>query len=113
MSALLVIFKVIITPKDVINYLFTFDKSISVKRNKLLLGLVANKLLLALKNKKGFLEYLVMKSNPSIHSILNNIKIWMKENSDEKVWCGELKNKHSPISYHFSQKVIEMLFGSI
>ena len=72
-----------LTPKDVINYLFTYDKSITVRRNKLLLGLVANKLLLALKNKKGFLEYLVLKSNPSILSILNNIRSWMKENSDE------------------------------
>lgn len=72
-----------LTPKDVINYLFTYDKSLTVKRNKLLLGLVANKLLLALKNKKGFLEYLVMNSTPSIHSILNSIKLWMRENSDE------------------------------
>jgi hypothetical protein len=54
-----------------------------LRENKLLLGLVANKLLLAFKNKKGFLEYLVMNSNPSILSILNNIKKWMKKNTDE------------------------------
>lgn len=72
-----------LTPKDVINYLFTYEKSVSVQRNKLLLGLVANKLLLAFKNKKGFLEYLVMNSTASILSILNNIKKWMKANTDE------------------------------
>jgi hypothetical protein len=47
------------------------------------MGLVANKLLLAFKNKKGFLEYLVMNSKASILSVLNNIKKWMKENTSE------------------------------
>lgn len=72
-----------LTPDNVINYLYKYDKSKSMRENKLLLGLVANKLLLAFKNKKGFLEYLVMNSNPSILSVLNNIKKWMKENTDE------------------------------
>jgi hypothetical protein len=72
-----------LTTDDVINYLFKFDKSKSVRENKLLMGLVANKLLLAFKNKKGFLEYLVMNSKPSILSVLNNIKKWMKENTTE------------------------------
>jgi hypothetical protein len=72
-----------LTTDDVINYLFKFDKLKRVRENKLLMGLVANKLLLAFKNKKGFLEYLVMNSNPSILSILNNIKKWMKENTTE------------------------------
>jgi hypothetical protein len=44
----------------------------------MLLGLVINKLLLAFKNKPGFLESLVMDSQPSLMSILNNIKAWMK-----------------------------------
>jgi hypothetical protein len=44
----------------------------------MLLGLVINKLLLAFKNKPGFLEMLVMDSQPSLMSILNNIKSWMK-----------------------------------
>ena len=72
-----------LAPDDVINYLFKFDKLKSVRENKLLMGLVANKLLLAFKNKKGFLEYLVMNSKASILSILNNIKKWMKENTTE------------------------------
>jgi hypothetical protein len=45
----------------------------------MLLGLVINKLLLAFKNKPGFLESLVMDSQPSLMSILNNIKAWMKK----------------------------------
>ena len=43
------------------------------------MGLVANKLLLAFKNKPGFLEELVMKSTPSLMNILQNIKKIMIE----------------------------------
>ena len=67
-----------ITPEDVVNYLFRFDKDKSLQKNKMLLGFVVNKLLLAFKNKPGFLERLVMDSEPSLMSILMNIKEWMK-----------------------------------
>ena len=67
-----------LNPEDVVNYLFRFDKEKSLQSNKMLLGLVINKLLLAFKNKPGFLEMLVMDSQPSLLSILNNIKDWMK-----------------------------------
>ena len=68
-----------ISVDDVINYTFELDKDESLKRNKTLLGLVTNKLLLAFKNKPGFLEELVMNSKPSIMSILQNIKRIMVE----------------------------------
>ena len=67
-----------LTPDDVVNYLFRIDKEKSLQSNKMLLGLVINKLLLAFKNKPGFLEMLVMDSEPSLLSILNNIKNWMR-----------------------------------
>ena len=63
-----------ITPEMVMNYLFRLDKDESLKRNKMKMGLVTNKLLLAYKNKPGFLERLVLNSQPSLLSILNNIK---------------------------------------
>ena len=66
-----------ITPEEVMNYLFKLDKDKSLQRNKMLMGLVVNKLLLAYKNKPGFLESLVMNSNPSLLSVLNNIKAEM------------------------------------
>jgi hypothetical protein len=72
-----------ITTKAVVNFLFRLDKEKGLAKNKMLLGLVTNKLLLAFKNKKGFLESLVMDSEPSLYSILNNIKTWMKENTRE------------------------------
>jgi hypothetical protein len=68
-----------ITPDEVVNYLFRIDKDRSLQKNKMLLGLVINKLLLAFKNKPGFLESLVMDSQPSLMSILTNIKDWMKK----------------------------------
>jgi hypothetical protein len=64
---------------DVINYIFTLNKELPVGKNKVALGLVINKLLLAFKNKPGFLEELVMKSKPSLMSILQNIKRIMNE----------------------------------
>jgi hypothetical protein len=68
-----------ISPDEVVNYIFRLNKDKSLEKNKMLLGLVINKLLLAFKNKKGFLEGLVMDSEPSLMSILTNIKEWMKK----------------------------------
>jgi hypothetical protein len=68
-----------INPDQVVNYLYRIDKDQSLQKNKMLMGLVINKLLLAFKNKPGFLESLVMDSQPSLISILNNIKTWMKK----------------------------------
>jgi hypothetical protein len=68
-----------ISVDEVINYLFRLDKDKSLLRNKLMMGLVCNKLLLAFKNKPNFLEDLVMDSQPSLLSILNNIKRAIKE----------------------------------
>lgn len=70
-----------ITPEEVVNYIFRIDKDKTLQQNKMLMGLVINKLLLAFKNKKGFLEGLVENSQPSLLSILTNIKEWMKKNN--------------------------------
>ena len=63
-----------ITPDMVMNYLLKFDKDSSLRSNKFLMGLVTNKLLLAFKNKPEFLEEIVLNAQPSLLSILNNIK---------------------------------------
>jgi hypothetical protein len=68
-----------ITTQDVINYIFRLDKQKELRRNKVLLGLVCNKLLLAFKNKPGFLDDLVMNCQPSLLSIYNRIKKLMVE----------------------------------
>jgi hypothetical protein len=63
-----------ITPEMVMKYMFSYDKNESLKRNKMLMGLVVNKLLLAYKNKPRFLEDIVLNAQPSLISILNNIR---------------------------------------
>ena len=68
-----------ITPEQVINYLFKLDTDSDIRKNKFAMGLVLNKLLLAFKNKPGFLENLVMNSEPSLYSILNQIKKEMEQ----------------------------------
>jgi hypothetical protein len=68
-----------ITVDEVNNYIFNLDREKSVPKNKMALGLTINKLLLAFKNKPGFLEELVMESTPSLLNILTNIKRIMKE----------------------------------
>jgi len=74
-----------VTPEEVVNYIFRVDKDKSLQKNKMLMGLVVNKLLLAFKNRKGFMEGIVMNSEPSLFSILNNVKKWMKETNAEDV----------------------------
>ena len=63
-----------VTPKMVMNFVYNFDKDKSLRENKILFGLVTNKLLLAYKNYPEFMENLVMNSEASLISIYNNIK---------------------------------------
>lgn len=81
---------------DVINYLFRLDKEKTLQRNKMAMGLVANKLLLAFKNKPGFLEQIVMTAKPSLLSILNVIKGIMVEKGYSDVQMLQ-KNKEEYI----------------
>jgi hypothetical protein len=81
-----------ISPEQVMNYLFKVDKDQSLQRNKMVMGMVTNKLLLAFKNKPRFLENIVMNANPSLLSILMNIKSQIKDNKFADVQTLE-KNK--------------------
>lgn len=68
-----------ISPDQVMSAAFGYDNSISVEKNHMYMGLVVNKLLLAYKNKKGFLEKLVMQSKPSLVNMFNVIKKLAKD----------------------------------
>lgn len=61
-------------PKDIMNFIFQLDSNENLQKNKFALGLATNKLLLAYKNKPGFMEELVMTSKPSLLNIYQNIK---------------------------------------
>ena len=62
-----------LTHDDVMNYIKKFDANGTVPSNKWMLSLLTNKLLLAYKNKPGFLETLVDRSSPSLMNIFHNI----------------------------------------
>ena len=81
-----------ITPEEVMNYLFKIDKDQSLQKNKMVMGMVTNKLLLAFKNKPKFLENIVMNANPSLLSILMYIKSQIKDSGYADVGALE-KNK--------------------
>ena len=85
-----------LTPEEIMTYLFQIDgkdekdedgkpKKIDVKRNKMKMGLVANKLLLAYKNKPGFLRDIVLNAEPSLLSIILNIKDQIKNKGYAKI----------------------------
>jgi hypothetical protein len=78
-----------IKPEDVQNSIFKYQRNLSGDKNRFMMGFVVNRLLLAYKNKRitcksldgktnhinrNFLECLVLDSNPSLHSIYNNIR---------------------------------------
>jgi len=68
-------------PEDIMNFVFKLQKDKNLQQNKMALGLATNKLLLAFKNKPGFLEELVMTSEPSLMNIFQNInRIAKREN---------------------------------
>lgn len=78
-----------IAPEDVENSIFNYKREKPASKNRFMMGLVVNRLLLALKNKritvasldgkrdhinKNLLECLVMDCTPSLYSMFNNIK---------------------------------------
>jgi len=65
-------------------YIYKFDKDMSARKNRMMLGLVTNKLLLAFKNKPKFLDRLVMESKPS----LLNLFLKIREIMDEKGYAS-------------------------
>ena len=68
-----------ISPDDVMRAAFKMDKDVDVSRNRLYMGLVTNKLILAYKNKPQFMENLVLMSNPSLISMYNTTKYLAKK----------------------------------
>ena len=62
-----------INPDQVMNAAFGYEKGIDVSKNHTMMGLVVNKLLLANKNKPGFLADIVQKSSPSLVNMYVNI----------------------------------------
>jgi len=60
-----------LTPDDIMRATFKLDKSLDVSKNKQMMGLVVNKLVLTYKGKPDFLSKLVMTAKPSLLSMFN------------------------------------------
>jgi len=97
-----------ISPEQVMSYLFNFDKDASLRRNKMLMGLVTNKMLLAFKNKPGVLETLVLDCTPSLLNILLRIKQIVQEKGYADIPQLE-KNKEDYVSSMKSHKNVEIV----
>lgn len=81
-----------ITPDDVMRATFKVDPKLDVSKNKRAMGLAVNTLLLAYKNKKGFLTDLVMQAKPSLQSMFITIRKLAKEagyKTPEEVTAGK------------------------
>jgi hypothetical protein len=63
-----------ITVEDVLRAAYNFDKKIGVEKNRTYMGLVVNKMLLAYKNKQGFLETVVKECQPSLVNMFTVIR---------------------------------------
>ena len=100
-------------PEDIQNSNFKFNKDQSSEKNRFNLGLVVNRLLLALKNKRikvtsldgktahhnrNLLECLVIDSNPSIYSLYLNLKHYINN-----AICFEYN--HDMRTYHLPTKL--------
>lgn len=81
-----------IMPDDVMRSVYNVDKKLSAKVNRQMMGMAANILVLAYKNKAGFLDDLVLQAKPSLLSIYNVTKKLAKENGykpPEEVQSGK------------------------
>ena len=68
-----------IKPEEVINFIFNLDTEKEIEKNKEAAGFALNKLILAFKNKPGFLEGLARNSTPSIVNMFIEGKKLAKE----------------------------------
>lgn len=99
-----------IKPEDIQNVLFKVDSNLGAEKNRFLMGLVVNRLLLVFKNKriscrsldgkrehnnKNFLECLVLDSSPSLISMFRNIKHYM-ENAVSLEYDKKLRQQNVP-----------------
>jgi hypothetical protein len=100
-----------ISPEQIQKAFFKLNKDRTSGSNRFLMGLVVNRLLLALKNKRikvnsldgktyhnnrNLLECLVTDSKPSLYSLYLNLKNYIN-NATSYEWNMDLKSYHNPV----------------
>jgi hypothetical protein len=99
-----------ITPEDIQNSVFQFKREENASKNRFLMGLVVNRLLLSYKSKritvrsldgkrehvnKNLLECLVIDSNPSLYSIFNNLRHYINS-AISLEWSMSTRSHNTP-----------------
>lgn len=114
-------------PEDIQLSTFKLDKKLSASENRFRLGLVVNRLLLALKNKRikvvslsktlghhnrNLLECLVSDSTPSIYSLYLNLKHYIN-NAICLEYNHDMKSYHDPVKLPTQKELQQNLFDYI
>lgn len=88
------------------NYIFKWSKDRTNIQNHLRFGMVVNKILLAYKNKPGFLETVIMESQPSLYSMYRVAMRIVKEHvsNGDKGWADILQLQKNADFYAKAQK---------
>jgi hypothetical protein len=116
-----------ITPEDVQNAIFSYKREKSADKNRFLMGLVVNRLLLALKTKrisvksldgkrnhinKNLLECLVLDSNASLYSIFLNLRHYIN-NAISLEWDMRQRSHNVPKKLSTPEEITQNLMNYI
>jgi hypothetical protein len=116
-----------LTPEDIQESCFKLDKKLTASQNRFKLGLVVNRLLLALKNKRikvlsldkkldhhnrNLLECLVSDATPSLYSLYLNLKHYIN-NAICFEYNHDMRSYHDPVNLPTQEQIKENLFNYI
>jgi hypothetical protein len=116
-----------IVPDDIQNSVFSYKKDKSAVKNRFLMGLVTNRLLLSFKSKritvksldgkrnhvnKNLLECLVLDSSPSLYSIFNNLRHYIN-NAVSSEWSMKTRSHNTPMKLATPEEIMSNLASYI
>lgn len=116
-----------VKPEDIQNAIFQYKRDTNPSRNRFLMGFVVNRLLLSFKNKrisvtsldgkrhhinKNLLECLVLDSTPSLYSMFNNLKHYIKS-AVSLEWDRSKREQNVPKKLSTPQELTQSLMSYI
>ncbi len=116
-----------IKPEDIQNAVFKYKKELTPQKNRFLMGLVVNRLLLVFKSKRitvksldgkrdhinrNLLECLVLDSTPSLHSIFNNLRHYIN-NAISQEWSMSTRSHNTPMRLATPEQMTSNLMNYI
>lgn len=116
-----------IKPEDIQNAVFKYKKELTPQKNRFLMGLVVNRLLLVFKSKRitvrsldgkrdhinrNLLECLVLDSTPSLYSIFNNLRHYIN-NAVSQEWSMSTRSHNTPMKLSTPEQIASNLMNYI